>query len=82
MLQINNFFAQSAYVAKFGIEVNGKKTIPADWVAAINNCQSIGAIIGLVFNGWAQYKYGSRKIYMLGMALLAAASESNRARPP
>lgn len=76
--QVNNFFGQQAYVDRFGFwdAATQKKYIPADWQAAINNGQQIGAIAGLLLNGWAQSKFGSRKMYMLAMAMLAACSES------
>jgi SP family general alpha glucoside:H+ symporter-like MFS transporter len=74
---VNNFFGQQAYLDRFGTpNAQGVKSIPANWQAAINNGQQIGAVIGLLFNGWAQSRFGSRKIYMLGMAMMAACSES------
>ena len=70
---VNNFFGQQAYIERFGhVNAEGKKFIPANWQAAINNGQQIGAVAGLLFNGWAQSKYGSREVYMLAMVLLAA----------
>lgn len=70
---VNNFFGQQAYIERFGhVNAAGEKFIPANWQAAINNGQQIGAVAGLLFNGWAQSKYGSRKVYMLAMVLLAA----------
>jgi len=68
---VNNFFGQPAYKAKFGVAgPNGVKAIPANWQTAINNGQQAGQIIGLLFNGWAQSRYGSRKIYMGAMAVM------------
>jgi hypothetical protein len=73
---VNNFFGQQAYIERFGhVDAAGKKFIPANWQAAINNGQQIGAVAGLLFNGWAQSKYGSKKVYMLAMVLLAAFGE-------
>jgi SP family general alpha glucoside:H+ symporter-like MFS transporter len=73
---VNNFFGQQAYIDRFGeVGPNGKKFVPAKWQAAINNGQQCGAIIGLLFNGWAQSRYGSRKVYMGGMVAMAATSE-------
>jgi len=70
---VNNFFGQQAYIERFGhVNADGEKYIPANWQAAINNGQQIGAVAGLLFNGWAQSKYGSKKVYMLAMVLLAA----------
>jgi SP family general alpha glucoside:H+ symporter-like MFS transporter len=74
---VNNFFGQQAYIERFGhVNAEGKKFIPANWQAAINNGQQIGAVAGLLFNGWAQSRFGSRKVYMLAMVLLAAFGES------
>jgi SP family general alpha glucoside:H+ symporter-like MFS transporter len=71
---VNNFFGQNAYRNKFGkpIGPDGAMRVPDNWQAAINNGQQIGAIAGLLFNGWAQSKFGSRRIYMLAMVLMAA----------
>jgi SP family general alpha glucoside:H+ symporter-like MFS transporter len=75
---VNNFFGQPGYKEKFGnIQTATGPAISADWQAAINNGQQAGAIIGLLFNGWAQSKYGSRRIYMLGQVLMVLTSESN-----
>lgn len=76
---VNNFFGQEAYIQRFGYtNAAGKKYVPANWQAAINNGQQCGAIVGLLFNGWAQSRFGSRRIYMLGMIMMAATSESGR----
>lgn len=73
---VNNFFGQQAYIERFGVpDANGKMHISAKWQAAINNGQQCGAIVGLLFNGWAQSKYGSRRIYMGGMIVMAGTSE-------
>lgn len=78
---VNNFFGQQAYINRFGhTNEDGEKFIPANWQAAINNGQQIGAVLGLLFNGWAQTKYGSKRIYMLAMVLLASFSESLSSR--
>jgi hypothetical protein len=76
---VNNFFGHSAYKERFGKDDGtGVKLIPANWQAAINNGQQIGAVAGLLFNGWAQSKYGSKKVYMLAMVLLAAFGMSSK----
>ena len=73
---VNNFFGQPAYKERFGVLLpNGKKEVPANWVTAINNGQQAGQIVGLLFNGWAQSRYGSRKIYMGAMVTMFATSE-------
>ena len=76
---VNNFFGQPGYKAKFGNVMTEKgPVISANWQAAINNGQQAGAIIGLLFNGWAQSRFGSRRIYMLGQVLMVATSERER----
>ncbi|GFZ45908.1 hypothetical protein JCM24511_03641 [Saitozyma sp. JCM 24511] len=68
---INNFFGQSSFINHFGFtDASGKKYIPADWQAAINNANNIGSIIGLAINGWAQSRFGSRRVYMVTMVLM------------
>lgn len=77
--QINNFFGQSSFINHFGFtDAAGKKYIPADWQAAINNANNIGSIIGLAINGWAQSRFGSRRVYMVTMVLMTAFSEFGR----
>jgi MFS family permease len=78
-LQINNFFGQSSFINHFGFtDAAGKKYIPADWQAAINNANNIGSIIGLAINGWAQSRFGSRRVYMVTMVLMTGFSEFGR----
>lgn len=75
---VNNFFGQPAYKQRFGsLGADGKMSIPANWQAAINNGQQAGQVIGLLFNGWAQSRYGSRRIYMGAMVAMFATSESD-----
>jgi SP family general alpha glucoside:H+ symporter-like MFS transporter len=69
---INNFFAQPDYLRKFGWpDATGKPHISANWQSAINNGNHIGSIIGLLLNGWLQSKYGSRRVYMGAMVVMA-----------
>lgn len=69
---INNFFAQQNYLNKFGWkDAKGKQHIPVSWQSAINNGNNIGSIIGLLLNGFLQSKYGSRRVYMATMVLMA-----------
>ncbi|KAK1561510.1 uncharacterized protein LY79DRAFT_531306, partial [Colletotrichum navitas] len=52
---INNFFAQNAYLNKFGWpDANGDQHISASWQAAIGNGNNLGSIVGLLLNGWLQ----------------------------
>jgi SP family general alpha glucoside:H+ symporter-like MFS transporter len=67
-----------AYINHFGYTAaDGSKYISADWQAGINNASKGGQIFGLLINGWAQSKYGSRKTYMVGMVVMTLTSKSN-----
>jgi SP family general alpha glucoside:H+ symporter-like MFS transporter len=69
---INNFFAHEGYLARFGWpDANGKQHIPTSWQSAISNGNNLGSIVGLLINGWLQSRYGSRRVYMGAMALMA-----------
>lgn len=73
---VNNFFGQTAYKNRFGsTNEAGEKYWPSHNQPLVNNAQQLGAVLGLAFNGWAQSKYGSRRIYMFAMVLMAAMSE-------
>ncbi|KAK2022133.1 general substrate transporter [Colletotrichum zoysiae] len=70
---INNFFAQNAYLNKFGWpDANGDQHISASWQAAIGNGNNLGSIVGLLLNGWLQSRFGSRKVYMAAMVSMGA----------
>ncbi|KAK1958732.1 general substrate transporter [Colletotrichum sublineola] len=70
---INNFFAQKAYLNKFGWpDAHGDQHIPASWQAAIGNGNNLGSIVGLLLNGWLQSRFGSRRVYMAAMASMGA----------
>lgn len=66
---INNFFAQPAYLERFGWpDADGVQHISAQWQAGIGNGNNCGSIIGLLLNGYLQSRYGSRKVYMVWLA--------------
>lgn len=72
--QVNSFFGHPAFRETFGSRTaEGELYIPANWQSAINNAATIGQVIGLLFNGWAQARYGSRPVYVGGMVLMIAA---------
>lgn len=59
---------------RFGsVNSAGKLYIPANWQAAINNAASIGQVIGLVINGFAQTRYGSKRVYCCAMVVMVGA---------
>ncbi|KAF6804339.1 maltose permease MAL61 [Colletotrichum sojae] len=69
---INNFFAHPAYLRHFGWpDADGKYYVSSSWQAAIGNGNNLGSIIGLLLNGWLQSRFGSRRVYMFAMALMA-----------
>lgn len=69
---VNNFFGQDAYRKRFGWpDANGDYQISASWQAAIGNGNNLGSIIGLLLNGYLQSRFGSRRVYMGAMALMA-----------
>lgn len=70
---INNFFAHEAYLNKFGWpDADGVQHISSTWQSAIGTGNNVGSIIGLLLNGWLQSRYGSRRVYMGAMVLMAA----------
>jgi len=72
--QINSFYGQASFLKRFGsVTEEGKLFIPANWQAAINNAASIGQVIGLVINGFAQSRYGSKKVYCCAMVGMCGA---------
>jgi SP family general alpha glucoside:H+ symporter-like MFS transporter len=69
---INNFFALPSYLDQFGWpNAKGEMHVSASWQSAISNGNQIGSVIGLLLNGWLQSRYGSRKVYMGAMLLMA-----------
>ncbi len=68
---INAFFGLPAFLNSFGIKNSaGTLTIPANYQAGLTNIAYCGQMIGLLFNGWFQEKYGSRKAFIGGMILM------------
>ncbi|OCF30521.1 hypothetical protein I316_07849 [Kwoniella heveanensis BCC8398] len=71
---INSFWGHRAFLERFGsVAPNGTRYIPANWQAALNNAASIGQIIGLTINGFAQPRFGSKKTYLVAMVAMALA---------
>lgn len=67
---INNFFAHSAYLRRFGWpDAEGEYHISATWQGAIGAGNNIGSIFGLLINGYMQSRYGSRKVYIVRLPL-------------
>jgi SP family general alpha glucoside:H+ symporter-like MFS transporter len=70
--QINSFFGLPAFLNSFGIKVNGKLTIPANYQSGLTNIAYVGQCIGLFINGYCQERFGSRKAFIGGMILMTA----------
>ncbi|KIL93990.1 general alpha-glucoside permease [Fusarium avenaceum] len=69
---INNFFAHPAYLKKFGWpDADGTQHISTKWQGAIGAGNNCGSILGLLLNGWLQARFGSRRVYMFAMSLMA-----------
>ncbi|KAH6986685.1 alpha-glucosides permease MPH2/3 [Ilyonectria destructans] len=69
---INNFFAHPAYLKRFGWpNAAGELHISAKWQGAIGAGNNCGSIIGLLVNGFLQARFGSRKVYMGTMCIMA-----------
>ncbi|CAK5266568.1 unnamed protein product [Mycena citricolor] len=65
---IASFYEQPAFLKRFGVTDNaGHRTIPAPWQSGLGNGSSVGAIIGLMINGWASERFGPRRTYMCAM---------------
>jgi SP family general alpha glucoside:H+ symporter-like MFS transporter len=72
--QINSFWGQASFLERFGsLDEAGKRYIPANWQAAVNNAASIGQVIGLLINGYCQPRYGSKKVYCSAMIVMVGA---------
>jgi hypothetical protein len=68
--------SQSAFIERFGMaNANSVKTIPADWLAAINRSANIGAVIGLDDNRYCQATFGSEMAYQTAAVIMAAATK-------
>ncbi|KAH7367851.1 alpha-glucosides permease MPH2/3 [Plectosphaerella cucumerina] len=70
---INNFFAHPAYLNRFGWPdpVTGDQHISVAWQGAIGAGNNIGSLFGLLLNGYLQSRFGSRRVYMGAMVLMA-----------
>ncbi|KAI9155110.1 alpha-glucosides permease MPH2/3 [Paramyrothecium foliicola] len=70
---INNFFTHPAYLRKFGWpNEKGQLHISATWQGAIGAGNNIGSIFGLLLNGYLQARFGSRRVYIFAMFLMAS----------
>jgi SP family general alpha glucoside:H+ symporter-like MFS transporter len=74
LLLLNSFYGLPSFLRKFGVVApDGTLTIPPSWQNALSNGGLAGQIIGLLFVGEIQDRFGSRKTIMGGMAFLTAA---------
>lgn len=59
---IDNVTAQPAFQQRYGEQLpNGTFQIPAPWQAGLSNGATVGAIIGLILNGYISERYGFKK---------------------
>ncbi|KAH7374725.1 alpha-glucosides permease MPH2/3 [Plectosphaerella cucumerina] len=69
---LNNLFGHPAFVQNFGeLQSDGKYRIATRWQGAVSGANQAGSVVGLLLNGWLQSRYGSRKVYMGAMVLMA-----------
>lgn len=69
---INNFFGQTAFKERFGWpDEKGEMQVSSTWQAAIANGNNAGSIVGLLLNGYLQSRFGSRRVYMFAMVIMA-----------
>jgi len=71
---INNFFAHPAYRRRFGntYNVDGDLVVSTQWQTIIGAGNNVGSILGLLVNGYLQSRFGSRRVYLGAMVLMAA----------
>ncbi|KAM0330613.1 hypothetical protein ACHAQA_003562 [Verticillium albo-atrum] len=69
---VNNLFGHHAFLRHFGTpQSDGEYDISPSWQGAVSGANSVGSVIGLLLNGWLQSRYGSRKVYIGAMGLMA-----------
>lgn len=69
---VNNLFGHPHFLRHFGtLNSEGKYVIDAAWQGGVSGANQAGSVIGLLINGYLQSRYGSRKVYMGAMALMA-----------
>lgn len=70
---INSFYGQTQFSTRFGIydEAQGKFVITAPWQSGLSNSALVGQLAGLVINGWAQDRFGSRRTLMFFLTWMA-----------
>jgi SP family general alpha glucoside:H+ symporter-like MFS transporter len=66
---INNFFAHPAYRRRFGNDYNidGELVVSTKWQTIIGAGNNVGSILGLLVNGYLQSRFGSRRVYLVGL---------------
>lgn len=80
---INNFFAHPAYLRRFGWpDANGEQHISTQWQGAIGAGNNVGSVFGLLINGYLQSRFGSRRVYMVRLALEYGYSMNLQPEPP
>lgn len=68
-----NFYGFPQFKKKYGAQLpSGDYEVPARWQAGLQNAGQIGAIIGLLINGYVSEKWGYRRTTLICLALVAA----------
>ncbi|KAF7557232.1 hypothetical protein G7Z17_g847 [Cylindrodendrum hubeiense] len=70
---INSFYGQTQFQNKFGVldPSTGENYIPAPWQSGLSNSAQVGQLFGLIINGFAQDRFGSRYTMMFFMAWMS-----------
>ncbi|BEI86280.1 hypothetical protein CcaverHIS002_0605670 [Cutaneotrichosporon cavernicola] len=69
---LNSFYAQPAFLAKFGeVGHSGKLEIPAKWQTSMSLASSVGIIIGIWLNGLVVDRWGYKKIMVASLIALS-----------
>lgn len=70
---VNSLFAFNTFKRSYGQEIApGAYEIPTRWQIALSNGATVGAVIGLVANGWLTERFGFRKTLMCALLTLIA----------
>jgi len=71
--QITSFYGQKQFSTRFGVydEAQKKYVITAPWQSGLSNSALVGQLAGLVINGWAQDRFGSRQTLMFFLTWMA-----------
>ncbi|KAL3712473.1 hypothetical protein TMatcc_001172 [Talaromyces marneffei ATCC 18224] len=73
VVMITSFYSQTQFQRRFGTHNpdTNAYTISAEWQSGLSNSSTVGQLFGLLFNAYAQDKFGCRPTMMFFMAWMA-----------